>query len=97
VSGPAVAQVRDAVSRTIREFVPELAEEFPPEASLEELGVDSMTVVDVVLKMQDEFRVELPDDVLARIDTVADLADVLQALIDARAFGGEPPDPAPGP
>lgn len=76
-----------AVIRVILTYVPESAGEISPEASLEEIGVDSMTLVDVVLELQDEFSVEFPDDALAGIEVVGDMVDVLRALVTVRSAG----------
>lgn len=45
----------------------------------EDLYADSLDVVDIVMIIQDEFGVEIPDDALMRIITVGDLV----AYIDA--------------
>lgn len=46
-----------------------------PESRLvEDLGIDSLDLVGVVLQVQDRFGIELPDDDVARVRTVADLA-----------------------
>ena len=73
-----------AVIRVIQDYVPENAGEISTTDSLEEIGIDSMTLVDIVLELQDEYSVEFPDDALAGIDTVGDMVAVLRGLVTAR-------------
>lgn len=78
-------ELAQAVGRVIRTHVPEIVGEIQGTAALEELGVDSMTLVDVVLELQDAYSVEFPDDALAEIQLVQDLIDALRALRAAQA------------
>lgn len=80
MSRPATAELAHRVEESIRKHLPELRAEISPTATLEELGMDSMTLVDVVLDLQDEYSVVLPDDVLMNIDVVADLVEILRTL-----------------
>jgi len=89
MSATPVRDLGAAVTRAMRQFVPELAEDVSPTALLEEIGVDSMTLVDVVLELQEEYSVEFPDDALADIHAVQDLVVVLNHLV---ALGGSPDD-----
>ena len=62
-----------------------------PEKSLtEDLGIDSLTVVEVVVAAEDRFGVLIPDDDWARFRTVGDALRFLEEATTA------PPWTAPG-
>jgi acyl carrier protein len=43
------------------------------ESTLDEIGIDSMSLVDLLFKLEREFDITIPDDGLPRIATVGDL------------------------
>ncbi len=45
----------------------------PTTASFEELGVDSMSTIDLLIKVEHEFGVEVPDERLPMIGNIEDL------------------------
>jgi acyl carrier protein len=45
----------------------------PAESTLDESGVDSMSMVDLLFKVEREFDITIPDEALPRITTVGDL------------------------
>lgn len=48
-------------------------EEVKLEASfIEDLGADSLDIVELIMAMEDEFGLEIPDEVAERISTVGD-------------------------
>ena len=47
----------------------------PVTASFEELGVDSMSTIDLLIKVEHEFGVEVPDEQLPMIVNIADLVN----------------------
>jgi acyl carrier protein len=47
----------------------------PATASFEELGVDSMSTIDLLIKVEHEFGVEVPDEQLPMIVNIADLVN----------------------
>ena len=49
------------------------------EASItEDLGADSLDVVDLVMSLEDEFGVEIPDDQVENIKTVGDIVKYIE-------------------
>ena len=62
----------------------------PPElilstASLREMSLDSLDVVELVMELEEEFNVVMPDDAAERIDTVN---DAVRFLLGMRPRGG---------
>ncbi len=46
---------------------------------MDDLDADSLDVVDIVMSLQDEFDVEIPDEEVENISTVGDLVKFLEA------------------
>jgi acyl carrier protein len=76
-----VLEIQDIVLGTLRRLVPEATGELGADATIEELGIDSMTLMDLVLELEDQFSVTFPDDGLARIQAVHDVFDIVQELV----------------
>ena len=52
------------------------------EASImDDLGADSLDIVDLVMSLEDEFGVEIPDDQVENIKTVGDIVKYIEAGI----------------
>ena len=50
-----------------------------PEATLvEDLGADSLDVVELVMAFSDEFAIDIPDDAAEKISTVSDVVNYLK-------------------
>jgi acyl carrier protein len=49
-----------------------------PGARFDDLGIDSLTMVDVVVAVEDRFGLVIPDDEWARFETVGDVGAHLQ-------------------
>jgi acyl carrier protein len=52
-------------------------------ASFEELGVDSMSTMDLLVKVEKEFGVEVPDERLPMIVNIQDLVDFVASAQEA--------------
>lgn len=51
-----------------------------PEAQLEGLGVDSLSVIEFMFNIEDEFKIKLPDE-RVEIKTVQDIANIVDRLV----------------
>ena len=49
---------------------------------IDDLGADSLDVVDLVMSMEDEFDLEIPDEDIENIRTVGDLAKYLEGRVE---------------
>ena len=54
-----------------------------PEATLTELGLDSLTVVELLFDVEDEFEVEIPEE-RATFETLAEAAALVEELVQAK-------------
>lgn len=49
-----------------------------------DLGADSLDTVDIIMDLEREFDVSIPDEETEKISTVADAIKVFQAIVDAK-------------
>ncbi|HEY7724972.1 MAG TPA: acyl carrier protein [Anaeromyxobacteraceae bacterium] len=55
-------------------------EEIKPTSSfIEDLGADSLDIVELVMSMEEEFEVEIPDEEAENIKTVADAVNYINS------------------
>ena len=70
-SGPDVAsRVRTIVAEQLGVDIAEIA---PESKILDDLGADSLDVVELVMTLEDEFDIEVPDEAAEAIRTIADV------------------------
>lgn len=58
-------------------------EAISPEATLTELGLDSLTIVELLFDVEDEFEIEVPEE-RATFQTLAEAAALVDELIQAK-------------
>ena len=57
-----------------------------PEANLlDDLGADSLDVVELVMALEEEFNIEVPDEDVEGIRTIGDIVQYVGARIEANA------------
>jgi len=65
--------VHDKITEIIVEQLGVKAEEVTPEASfVDDLGADSLDTVELVMALEEEFGIEIPDEDAEKIQTVGD-------------------------
>lgn len=73
----------DTLSRVTKIVVDRLGveeAEVKPEASFkDDLGADSLDVVELVMELEDEFDLEISDEEAEKISTVADVVDYINS------------------
>jgi len=63
----------DRVKKIVVEHLGVDAEEVTPQANfIDDLGADSLDIVELVMAFEEEFGVEIPDDAAEKITTVQD-------------------------
>jgi len=68
-----MAEVEDKVAGIIIEQLGITREEIVPEASfIDDLGADSLDIVELVMAMEETFDIEIPDDDAEKIQTIGD-------------------------
>ena len=59
-------------------------EELAPGASfIDDLGADSLDIVELVMAMEEEFDIEIPDDDAEKIQTIKDVISYVKGKIEA--------------
>lgn len=67
-------QVHAVVADFVHQLTDSTGTEVPPTARLDDLGIDSLSLVDLLFKLEREFDVSIPDEALPTISTVGELA-----------------------
>jgi acyl carrier protein len=76
--------VEDKVKNIIVEQLNVDAESVKPEASfIDDLGADSLDIVELVMTMEEEFDLEIPDEDAEKIKTVGDVASYIKTKATA--------------
>ena len=71
-------------------------EELVPQASfIDDLGADSLDIVEMVMAMEETFDIEIPDDDAEKIQTVGDALSYLKERVGAEAKAGANAFPRP--
>lgn len=72
--------VEDKVKKIIAEKLSVDIEEIVPEASfVDDLGADSLDLVELIMSMEEEFDIEISDDDAEKLATVQDVWDYIAA------------------
>lgn len=45
---------------------------------VDDLGADSLDAIDIVMSVEDTFRVEVPDEIIEKIETVGDIVNYIE-------------------
>lgn len=79
-----MAALEERVTEIIVEQLGISAEEVVPEASfIDDLGADSLDIVELVMAMEEEFNVEIPDEDAERIQTIGDAISYLREKLES--------------
>lgn len=66
-------QVHTFISQFVRDLDTNADRQVPASATFDELGIDSLSMVDLLFKVERAFNVSIPDEALPEISTVGDL------------------------
>jgi acyl carrier protein len=70
----------ERVKKIVVEHLGVEADKVTVEASfIDDLGADSLDIVELVMAFEEEFNVEIPDDAAEKISTVKDAIDFIDA------------------
>jgi acyl carrier protein len=73
-----MSETNDRVKKIVVEHLGVDAEKVTEEASfIDDLGADSLDIVELVMAFEEEFGVEIPDDAAEKITTVKDAIDYI--------------------
>jgi acyl carrier protein len=73
IKGNTMSDTADRVKKIVVEHLGVDAAKVTEDASfIDDLGADSLDIVELVMAFEEEFEVEIPDDAAEKISTVAD-------------------------
>ena len=73
-----MSETADRVKKIVVEHLGVEPEKVTEEASfIDDLGADSLDIVELVMAFEEEFNVEIPDDAAEKITTVKDAIDYI--------------------
>ena len=72
----ALETVKDILSKQLRVDIDSITEDTN---IMEDLGADSLDVVDLLMSIEDEFEIEIPDDEIENLKTVGALVSYIEA------------------
>jgi acyl carrier protein len=74
-------EILSGIGEIIEEIAGVPAADVTPEKSfVDDLDIDSLSMVEIAVAAQDQFGVEIPDDELKNLKTVKDVVGYVQAL-----------------
>lgn len=73
--------VFDSVKNTIVEQCAVNEDIITADATIENIGIDSLDVVDVIMALEDEYQIKIPDEDIEEIETINDLVEIIENLI----------------
>lgn len=80
------ASIFDRVQKVVVEQLDVEPEKVTPEASFaNDLAADSLDVVELVMGLEEEFDIEIPDEAAEQIDTVGKAVDHISEKVGATA------------
>jgi acyl carrier protein len=75
-------QLEEKIKAVIVEQLNITEEECVPDAAfIDDLGADSLDIVELIMAMEDHFGLEISDDDLAKIRTVKDITDYIKGKL----------------
>lgn len=74
----------EKIQKIIAEEMNLNVEDVKPESRfVEDLAADSLDMIQIVLKLEEEFDIEIPDDAVEQISTVQDAVDQIKSKKNA--------------
>lgn len=73
--------VFEKLRAVIMEIIGADEDEITLDATLDDLNLDSLDVVEIMMAAEDEFDIEIPDDALEGVKTLGDVVDVITDII----------------
>jgi len=79
---------REEIAQKARELIAESLGVSPDEiraesSFIDDLGADSLDIVELVMEIEKQFELEIPDEEAEKISTVQDAVDYIVANVDA--------------
>jgi len=83
-------EVLDRVLRTLAETQKLPLEQVTPEATFEQLGIDSLDGINILFALENEFDISIPDESARIVKDIRQLAEGVQKLINEKTVPASP-------
>jgi acyl carrier protein len=77
-------EVLDRVMRTLAETQKLPADKVTPDATFEQLGIDSLDGINILFALENEFNINIPDESARLVRDVRQLAEGVQKLVNEK-------------
>lgn len=67
-------KIKELIAKQLNKSVDEITED---KEIVKDLGADSLDVVEMLMTMEEEFGITVPEDQVANVKTVKDIADLI--------------------
>ena len=75
-----MSSIADKIKETVAEQLGVDGEKITPDATfVDDLGADSLDVVELVMALEEEFEIEIPDEEAEKLQTVQNVVDYVDA------------------
>jgi acyl carrier protein len=54
------------------------------DSNFKDINADSLDIVEIALKVEDEFNIEIPEDSAENIETIRDVVNIVRHLIEQK-------------
>jgi acyl carrier protein len=88
---PVPAELLERVRKVVAEEQKLPLEKVTPEATFEELGIDSLDGIHLLFALENEFNINITDDAVKKVKTIAELAAGVEMLMNAKPETGDEP------
>ena len=85
-------QIRTALAQHLKRDVSKI---HPQDRLREDLGLDSLAMIELLFKIEEHFDLEIPNEDLSRVTTVADVTAYVEEKLGAKAAPAAPAKAAP--
>ena len=82
--------ILDRVLRTLAETQKLPLEQVTPEATFEQLGIDSLDGINILFALENEFDINIPDESARLVRDIRQLAEGVQRLVNQKAQTAAP-------
>jgi acyl carrier protein len=79
---PQNARVEQAIRNAVKTALPQISEIDFDAALTSDVGLDSVEVMDLVMEIEDELDISVPIEVLAEVETLNQLAERLDPIVE---------------
>jgi len=79
-----MTDITERVRNIVAERLNVNPEEVTLETTFEDLGADSLDVMDLIMELEQEFDIEIPDEDAEKIRTIEDTVNYIQSRIQTK-------------